>query len=43
VRTPKNVSKRALQLWNLVYIYSEDMYSVLNCHTVPKHIEFYLG
>jgi hypothetical protein len=37
------VSKRALQLWNLIYIYSEDMYSVLSCSNVAKHTEFYLG
>jgi hypothetical protein len=24
-------------------IYSEDMYSALNCHNVAKHTEFYLG
>jgi hypothetical protein len=36
-------SKRALQLWKLVYFYSKDMYSVLNCHNVEKHTEFYLG
>jgi hypothetical protein len=26
-----------------IYIYSEDMYSVLNCHNVTKDTEFYLG
>jgi hypothetical protein len=39
----QGVSKRALQLWKLMHIYSEDMYSVLNCHNVAKHAEFYLG
>jgi hypothetical protein len=24
-------------------IYSEDLYSVLKCHSVAKHTEFYLG
>jgi hypothetical protein len=24
-------------------IYSEDMYSVLKCHNIAKHTEFYLG
>jgi hypothetical protein len=24
-------------------IYSEDMYKVLNCHSVAQYIEFYLG
>jgi hypothetical protein len=24
-------------------MYSEDMYSVLNCHNVTKRTEFYLG
>jgi hypothetical protein len=37
------VSKRALQLWKLIYIYSEDMHRVLNCHNVAKHTEFYSG
>jgi hypothetical protein len=36
------VPKRALQLWKLAQIYSEDMYFVLNCHNVAKHTEFYL-
>jgi hypothetical protein len=31
--------KRAVQLWKFISIYSEDMYSVLNCHNVGKHIE----
>jgi hypothetical protein len=35
-------SKRPLQLSKLIYIYSEDMYSILNCHNVAKHPEFYL-
>jgi hypothetical protein len=39
----QGVSKRALQLLKLIYIYSEDMYNVLNCHNVTKHTEFYLG
>jgi hypothetical protein len=38
----QGVSKRALQLRNLLYVYSEDMYSILNCHNVAKHTEFYL-
>jgi hypothetical protein len=25
-----------------LYIYSEDMFSVLNCHNVAKYTEFYL-
>jgi hypothetical protein len=37
----QGASKRALQLWKLIYIYSEDMYSVFNCHIVAKHTEFY--
>jgi hypothetical protein len=39
----QNVSKRASQLWMLIYIYSEDMQSVLKRHNVAKHTEFYLG
>jgi hypothetical protein len=39
----QDVSKRALQLWKLTYIYPEDMDSVLHCHNVAKHAEFYLG
>jgi hypothetical protein len=37
------VSKRALQLSKLIQIYLEDMYSVLKCHNVAEHTEFYLG
>jgi hypothetical protein len=37
-----SVSKRALQHWKLVWIYSYDIYNVLNCHNVAKHTEFYL-
>jgi hypothetical protein len=36
-------SKRALQLWKLMQMYSDDMYSILNCHSVEKYAEFYLG
>jgi ribosomal protein L31 len=43
LRPLQGVSKRALQFWKLISIYSEDMYSVLNCHTVAEHTEFYLG
>jgi hypothetical protein len=39
----QGVSKRALQLWKLIPIYSEDMCSVLNFHNVANHAEFYLG
>jgi hypothetical protein len=39
----QGVSKRALQLWKLISIYSENMYSVLNCHDAAKHTELYLG
>jgi hypothetical protein len=38
----QGVSEIALQLWKLIYIYSEDMDSVSNCHNVVKLIEFYL-
>ena len=39
----KGVSKRALQLWKLIEIYTEDIHNVLNCQNVAKHTEFYLG
>jgi hypothetical protein len=39
----QDVSKRALQLQKSIYIYSENMYSVLKCHNIEKHTEFYLG
>jgi hypothetical protein len=39
----QSVSKRALQLWELIEIYSEDMYSGLNSHNVAKGSQFYLG
>jgi hypothetical protein len=39
----QDVSKRALQLWKLIEIYTEDIHNVLNCQNVAKHTEFYLG
>ena len=39
----QGVSKRALQLWKLIEIYTEDIHDVLNCQNVAKHTEFYLG
>jgi len=39
----QGVSKRALQLWKLIEIYTEDIHKVLNCQNVAKHTEFYLG
>ena len=39
----QGVSKRALQLWKLIEIYTEDIHNVLNCQNVAKHTEFYLG
>ena len=38
----QGVSKRALQLWKLIEIYTEDIRKVLNCQNVAKHTEFYL-
>jgi hypothetical protein len=34
--------KKDLKLSGLIYIYSENKYSDLNCHNGAKHIEFYL-
>jgi len=39
----QGVSKRALQLWKLIEIYTEDIHNVLNCQNVAKRTEFYLG
>jgi hypothetical protein len=39
----QGASKRASQLQKLIYIYLEDMYSVLNCYNVAKYTECYLG
>ena len=39
----QGVWKRALQLWKLIEIYTEDIHNVLNCQNVAKHTEFYLG
>jgi hypothetical protein len=39
----QGVSKRALHLWKLIEIYTEDIHNVLNCQNVAKHTEFYLG
>ena len=43
IHTIQGVSKRALQLWKLIEIYTEDIHKVLNCQNVAKHTEFYLG
>ena len=42
-RNIQGVSKRALQLWKRIEIYTEDIHNVLNCQNVAKHTEFYLG
>jgi hypothetical protein len=39
----QGVSKRALQFWKLIEIYTEDIHKILNCQNVSKHTEFYLG
>jgi hypothetical protein len=39
----QGVSKRALQIWKRIEIYTEDIHNVLNCQNVAKHTEFYLG
>jgi hypothetical protein len=39
----QGVSKRALQLWKRIEIYTEDIHKVWNCQNVAKHTEFYLG
>jgi hypothetical protein len=39
----QGVSKRALQLWKLIEIYTEDIHNVFNRQNVAKHTEFYLG
>ena len=39
----QGISKRALQLWKRIEIYTEDIHNVLNCQNVAKHTEFYLG
>jgi len=39
----QGVTKRALQLWKRIEIYTEDIHIVLNCQNVAKHTEFYLG
>jgi hypothetical protein len=39
----QGVSKRALQLWKRIEIYTEDKHNVLNCQNLAKHTEFYLG
>ena len=39
----QGVSKRALQLWKRIEIYTEDIHNVLSCQNVAKHTEFYLG
>jgi hypothetical protein len=37
----EGVSKRALQLRKLIYIYSQNTYSILICYNVAKDAEFY--
>jgi hypothetical protein len=36
----QGVSKRALQLWKSIQIYTEDIHNVSNCHNVAKHSKF---
>jgi hypothetical protein len=38
----QSVSKRALQLSKHIYVYSENMLSVCNCHNMAIHTTFYL-
>jgi hypothetical protein len=35
-----DVSKRALQLWKSIPIYTKDIHNVFNCHNVAKHYKF---
>jgi len=39
----QGVSKRALQLWKRIEIYTENIHNILSCQNVAKHTEFYLG
>jgi hypothetical protein len=39
----QGVSKRALQMLMLIYIYSGDMHRILSSNNLAKHTEFYLG
>jgi hypothetical protein len=39
----QSASKRALQIWKRVEIYTEDIHNVLTCQNVAKHTKFYLG
>jgi hypothetical protein len=39
----QGVSKRDLQLWKRIEIYTEDIHNVLYCQNVAKHTKFYLG
>jgi hypothetical protein len=36
----QSVSKRALQLWKSIQIYTEDIHNALNCRNVAKHCTF---
>jgi hypothetical protein len=36
----QSVSKRAVQLWKSIQIYTEDIHNVSNCHNVAKHCKF---
>jgi hypothetical protein len=36
----QGVSRRALQLWKSIQIYTEDIHNILNCHNVAKHCKF---
>jgi hypothetical protein len=36
----QGVSKRALQLWKSIQIYTKDIHNILNCHNVAKHYNF---
>jgi hypothetical protein len=36
----QGVTKRALQLWKSILIYTEDVHNVLNCNNVARHCKF---
>ena len=43
IRAIQCFSNRALQLWKLIEIYTEDIHDILYCQNIAKHTEFYLG
>jgi hypothetical protein len=39
--TYRECFKNSFTTWKLIWIYSEDIYSIFNCHNITRHTDFY--